>query len=102
MDPLMSRPARLEPIAVISLDRRKLWGDDIEQWVYDGPTILRDLEGDSGDWLDYILNDLDVRVLDGNRFIVYADVQGHRDYWGEYDAWVEGYLLVPMRPEEAR
>lgn len=89
------------PVAIISLDRRKLHGESVEQWVYDGPTIHRDLcAGDSSaDWVTEVLNDVCMPGVVGNRFAVYIRTRVHRyghGYEELFDEVLEDYLLVPI------
>ena len=91
-----------EPLAVVSLDRRKLHVDDEEQWTYDGPTIRRHLQ----DWEDSTLRD---DIIDCaheglppgvTRFIFFGRWVSTYDSWtGEHDAWLEDRELVPLKSD---
>lgn len=87
-----------EALAVISLDRRKLHGDDDEQWRHDGVRVVRDLAPEydlSSSELEYLIED--VPTPPGSRFVLWARWAPWRDYetgiiYGDFDD-VE---LVPL------
>lgn len=93
-----------EPLAVVSLDRRKGvdFGedeDDQEQWEVDGATIKRVLsEDDEGDWQALVEEAIEATPLPPGvtRFVLYGCFVWTRDYWGECDAWYEDLELVPL------
>lgn len=95
----------LEPLAVVSLDRRKgvNFGeneDEQEQWEFDGATIKRVLnEDDDGDWQALVQAAIEDTPLPPGvtRFVLYGRFEYTRDYWGECDAWYEDLELVPLK-----
>jgi hypothetical protein len=92
----------LQPLAIISFDRRKLHGDDEEQWLYDGVTVLQMLDECDLDIDSTVEECLEDNPLpDGiNRFILYGRWVGTYDRWnGDYDAWLEDLSLVPRNTE---
>lgn len=88
-----------EALAVISLDRRKLHGDDDEQWRHDGVRVVRDLAP------EYDLGAFDLESLveecqplpPGSRFVLWARWVSHRDYeTGIIDGDFDDVELVPL------
>lgn len=74
------------PLCVVSLDRRRLHGDGVEQWRYDGPTVRRSLDacGRVDAFLDAILAGAELPAR-GTRFIVYAGFRVTKGAYGEVD-----------------
>ncbi len=83
------------PLCVVSLDRRRLHGDGVEQWRYDGPTVRRALDacGRVDAFLDAILAGVELPAR-GTRFIVYAGFRITRDACGAVDEVLVGCKVV--------
>ena len=92
---------RVEPLAIVSLDRRLLDGDDgWEQWRHYGVRVVRDLVPEfnhsAGD-ITSLVGEAWVPGLRGTRFVLLGRWWHSRDYWtGECDGWFEDLELVPI------
>lgn len=91
-------------MAVISIDRRKLHGDNEEQWRHDGVRLVRDLapEYDLGAYgLEYLIED--VPLPPGSRFVLWARWVSHRDYeTGIVDGDFDEVELIPIAAPHAK